>query len=68
MSNLPDLQGCLNLLHAIYACWWRDARRNPDTLAELADWIDQPIDLVRHTRPAPFRTNRKDDLHDDHHL
>ena len=64
MTPLPDYRGCLNLLQAIYACWWRDAQSSPDLMADLADWIDQPLHRVRSARPSNFRTNRKDDLYD----
>lgn len=52
--SLPDYRGCLNLLQAHYSLWWRDAKRNPELLEQLADWIDQPIDQVARTRPALF--------------
>lgn len=50
----PHYQGCLNLLHAIYVLWWRDAQRNPDLLYDLAAWTDQPIEQVRTNRPRNF--------------
>lgn len=64
-NDLPDYHGCLNLLHAIYAQWWRDAQRSPEELALLAQWIDQPIDTVRSNRPSSFRSFRKGDLYDE---
>lgn len=64
-DDLPDYQGCLNLLHALYSLWWRDAQRNQQLLADLADWSGQSIQETRTNRPRTFRTNRKDDLLDD---
>lgn len=62
---LPDYEGCLNLLHAIYVLWWRDAQRSPRLLAQLADWTDQTTDQARSNRPHSFRSFRKGDLYDD---
>jgi hypothetical protein len=61
----PDYHGCLNLLHAIYVLWWRDAQHSQRLLEQLADWTDQPINEARANRPAWFRSARKDDLLDD---
>jgi hypothetical protein len=65
LNDLPDYQGCLNLLHALYGLWWRDAQRSEQLLADLADWTGQSITEARANRPRIFRTNRKDDLFDE---
>jgi len=53
-NPLPHYQGCLNLLHALYVLWWRDAQRHPHLLYQLAAWTDQPIDQLRSRPPRSF--------------
>lgn len=60
--DLPNYQGCLNLLHAIYCRWWLDALRRERLLADLADWTDQPVAQVLSNSPIKFRSSRKSDL------
>jgi hypothetical protein len=64
-DDLPDYQGCLNLLHAIYSLWWRDAQSSKHLLEQLADWTDQSIEQALVNRPMNFRSFRKSDLYDD---
>lgn len=63
-DNLPNYNGCLNLLQAIYSQWWREAHRDPCGLAELADWTGQTLEQAR-SRPKQFHSARKGDLFGD---
>lgn len=45
MSQL-DFEGALDLLGAIGAQWAKDARRDPDELPKLADWLGLELSEV----------------------
>jgi len=63
--DLPDYHGCLNLLHAIYSLWWRDAQHDYALMQQLSEWSGIPLERLKASRPNLFRTNRKDDLFND---
>lgn len=53
---LPDYEGCLNLLHATYRLWSRDARYDSDEAAALADWLEMtPAQLEALLGGQPLR-------------
>ena len=63
--SLPDYRGCLNLLQAHYSLWWRDAKRDDETLRQLAEWTEQPTSQARRNRPGGFRAACQNDLLED---
>lgn len=45
MSQI-DLEGALTLLGAVGAQWVKDCRKEPDELADLADWLELELSEV----------------------
>lgn len=71
MTTQFDLDGLVNLLGGIALAWAKEARRNEQALAELADWLDMPVDEVRsglasrHVHQVHVRAKRRTRADDD---
>ena len=54
MTTCPDFDGVLALLAAVVRQWADEARRNPDELHALADWLGMdPAAVRRQLSAAP---------------
>ena len=63
MTTCPDFDGVLALLAAVVRQWADAARRNPDELHALADWLGMDPAVLRRRLSAPPPPRQKPRSH-----